>query len=149
MAVPTVFVSYSHRDEQAKDALLSHLGVLSRQGILDTWDDRRISGGDDWRKGIEASLEAARVAILLVSVDFLNSDFVQNVEIPKLLARHQEKDVRIVPVIIRPCAWKTVSWLRALQARPTDGQPLLGLSPVHQEEAWTELAEEVHSLLQE
>ena len=67
MARPTVFISYSHQDEAWKDRLVTHLGVLSHEGLLDLWNDRRIGAGQDWRQEIQEAMATASVAIMLVS----------------------------------------------------------------------------------
>ena len=59
MTKPTVFISYSHKDEEWKDRLVTQLSVLAKQGLLDVWDDRRIGAGDDWFKEIEEALNSA------------------------------------------------------------------------------------------
>lgn len=106
---PTIFISYSHQDEDWKNRLTTHLAVLEKQGILDFWDDRQISGGDDWLPEIEQALENAAVAILLISANFLASDFIMGKEVPELLRKRQEKGVRIMPLIVKPCTWQQVN----------------------------------------
>jgi len=124
MTQPTVFISYSHQDEPWKDRLVTHLKVLQMQGLLDLWDDRRIGAGLDWRREIKAAMDRARVAVLLVSADFLTSKFILGEEVPRLLQRRDEEGLRVFPVIVRPCAWLRVKWLARMQARPKDGRPL-------------------------
>ena len=75
-----VFLCYSHHDASWLDRLQVHLKPLEREGLVDLWSDRRIEIGDPWRKEIEAALARARVALLLVSGDFIASDFIQEVE---------------------------------------------------------------------
>jgi hypothetical protein len=79
MPKPTVFLSYSHQDEIWKDRVSTRLRVL---GELDIWDDRRIDLGATWRPEIQAALEGADVAVLLISADFLTSSFILEQEIP-------------------------------------------------------------------
>lgn len=107
MTKPTIFISYSHQDGAWKDRLATRLGVLQRQGLLDPWDDRRIGAGADWRHEIEAAIERAGVAVLLVSADFLTSDFILGQEVPQLLQRRDEEGLRVFPVIVRPCTWRS------------------------------------------
>jgi hypothetical protein len=83
----TVFISYSHKDEEWKDRLVTQLGVLEQEGILDLWDDRRIEAGEDWKPEIEQAINRASVAILMISANFLTSKFILSEEVPVLLTR--------------------------------------------------------------
>jgi hypothetical protein len=94
---PTVFISYSHRDEGWKDRLVSHLKALNVEA-LDIWDDRRIGAGADWFREIQAAMDRAAVAVLLVSADFLTSGFIRETEIPHLLNRRREDGLRVIPL---------------------------------------------------
>ena len=107
----SVFISYSHRDEAWKDRLLRHLKVLERRGLLDVWEDRHIRPGAPWREEIEAAMGQAQMALLLVSVDFLNSDFIQDEEVPTLLRRRESEGLRVLPLILEPCDWLGMEWL--------------------------------------
>jgi hypothetical protein len=147
MTKPTVFISYSHKDEEWKDRLVTHLGVLRHQGLLDLWDDRRIGAGEDWKQEIQEAMDAASVAVLLVSANFLTSRFILGEEVPRLLERRDKEGLRIFPVIVKPCAWQTVGWLSRIQARPKDGRPL-SAGDEHQIDAdLAAIATEVHELI--
>src|SRR4030067_2678817 len=122
MTAPTVFISYSHKDEEWKDRLVTHLGVLEKEGLLDLWDDRRIELGDDWRPDIEGAIGRAAIAILMVSANFLTSKFILDEEIPKFLARREKEGLRVIPIIVKPCAWTEVKWLSKIQERPQDSK---------------------------
>lgn len=91
MSKPTTFISYSHKDEHWKERLVMHLEVLRQQGFLELWDDRRIAGGDEWYNDIQQAVDAANVAILLVSANFLASEFIMQEEAPRLLQRRDAK----------------------------------------------------------
>jgi tetratricopeptide (TPR) repeat protein len=123
---PNVFISYSHKDEDWKDRLVTHLGVSQKQRLLYVWEDRLIGGGDDWYQEIHDAMSAARVAILLVSANSLTSDFILNEEVERLLERRQSEGIRIFPIVIKPCDWEAVAWLRRMNLRPKDGRPLSG-----------------------
>ncbi len=147
MTAPTVFISYSHKDEEWKDRLATQLGVLQREGLLDLWDDSRIEAGTDWKPQIDQALYAASVAVLIVSANFLTSQFILDEEVPRLLERHAQRGVRIFPIIVRPCPWKQVSWLSRLQARPKDGRPLSGGTDFQIDVDLAAIAEEIASIL--
>ena len=144
---PTVFISYSHRDEDWKARVCAQLGVLVQQGLVDTWDDRRIAVGDEWRPEIEAAMASAKAAVLLVSADFLTSDFILKSEVPTLLEQRDQEGLRIIPLIVRPCAWQTVPWLARLQCRPRDGRPLSAGDDNEIDQDLADLALEINSLL--
>ena len=141
-----IFISYSHQDEDWKNRVVKQLGVLSRAG-LDIWHDRRIAAGDDWHPQIQQAIERCDVAVLLISADFLTSPFILDQEVPRLLQRRQEQGIRVIPLIVRPCTWQRIDWLKGIQARPQDGKPLSGMSPHDAEAALSRLADEIADLL--
>ena len=96
-----IFISYCHKDEDWKDRLLRHLRVLEREDVIRIWDDRQIGVGEDWRTAIGSALEEADLAILLVTADFLISDFIRGEEVPRLLERRAEEGMRLFPIIVR------------------------------------------------
>jgi tetratricopeptide (TPR) repeat protein len=146
---PTVFISYSHKDEVWKDRILGQFGVLESEGLLSTWDDRRITGGDEWFEEIRAALGKAQSAILLISPDFLRSQFILNDELPRLLDRKAREGLLVVPVVVRPCPWKEVEWLNRLQLRPKEGRPLSGMTKHRREVELAALASEILGRLRE
>ena len=101
----TLFFSYSHRDETLRDELEIHLTMLKRQGVITTWHDRRIGAGKEFGKEISHYLEEAEIILLLVSPDFLASDYCYDVEMARALERHKGGEARVIPVILRPCDW--------------------------------------------
>ena len=107
-APPTVFVSYSHKDKKEKDDLLIQLKVIKGAGLIDHWSDDRIGAGAEWEQEIHQAIAQARVAILLISANFLASDFINDIEVPALLERHEREELTIFPVIARDCAWERV-----------------------------------------
>lgn len=119
----TLFFSYSHPDEALRDELEKHLSILKRQGIIETWHDRWINPGEDFADQIDANLEAADIILLLVSSDFLASDYCYNIEMRRALERHQTGEVVVIPVILRPCDWHTAPF-GSLLAATKDGKPV-------------------------
>jgi hypothetical protein len=121
---PTIFVSYSHKDQDWLDYLKSHLGPALRAGSLDLWDDTRLRGGDDWEAEIEKAMRACKVCILLVSRHSLTSDYIDRVEMKTILERVAKDGVRIYPVFVSPVHVAKKHWLRKYNWRPRDGRPL-------------------------
>ena len=144
---PSVFISYSCKDAEWKDRLVLQLRVLQRQSLIEVWEDSRIEAGDEWREEIEQALNQAAVAVLMISADFLTSNFILDNEVPALLQRREREGVRIIPVIVKPCPWKRVDWLAGLQARPK-GRALSGGSNHQVDTDLTAIAEEILSLLE-
>lgn len=118
-----VFVSYSHVDGSWLAMFATHVAVLQRQGLIDLWSDTRIEPGSQWERDIEAALTSAKVAVLLISPDFLASAFIWDQEMPRIIA-HGKAGMSVLPLIARPCAWRLEPELAKLQARPVDGRPL-------------------------
>jgi len=98
----TVFYSYSHRDEKLRNVLATHLSILKRQGIINEWHDRKIVGGEDWESAIEENLESAEIVLLLISPDFIASDYCWGKEMTVSLARHESGKARVIPILLRP-----------------------------------------------
>jgi hypothetical protein len=89
-----VFISYSHLDEQYKVDLLKHLEPLRRQGLIESWHDRKIKPGEEWEKKISSSLEEANIILLLISIDFINSSYCYDIELDRALERHEAGEAR-------------------------------------------------------
>jgi nucleoside 2-deoxyribosyltransferase len=143
--IDQVFISYSHQDEHFLKRLLVHLRPLENEGILDFWADTKLKPGDRWRKEIENALNHSRVAILLVSADFLASQFIIENELPPLLAKAEMQGVRIVPLIVKPCRFSRDKNLSIFQAINSPSKPLISLSEGEQEKIYDQVAELVES----
>ena len=120
-----VFISYSHADRYWLDRLLIHLAPLTREFAVDVWSDTRIRYGSRWRAEIKAAIESCDAAILLISADFLASDFIQKEELPPLLQAADERGKLIVPVIVGPCLFKHRPDLEVFLAAPDPVRPLI------------------------
>lgn len=118
-----VFISYAHKDEAHKDALIEHLTTLRRNGIISEWHDRKIVPGENWKNQISENLEQAELILFLVSSTFLASDYCFEVEFGRALAKHEEGSAQLIPIIIRSCDWKTTN-LNPFQGLPKDAQPI-------------------------
>ncbi len=119
-----IFVSYSHTDTKQKERLLKHLTPLEAAADFDVWTDSRIKAGEKWLPAIEAALSGASVAILLITADFLGSDFVRQKEIPAMLGRREKEDLRLYPILAKSCAWQAVPWIEERQIRPVAAKPV-------------------------
>jgi formylglycine-generating enzyme required for sulfatase activity len=142
---PKIFISYSHKDEQEKDALLAQLRVLKQHS--DVWHDDRIGAGENWEQRINETMEQATVAVLLITANFLTSDTIERLEVPKLLARHQLDGLPIVPIIARHCAWQEVDWLTKMNVRPKNGTPVWRDGGKYADEELERIAREVVELI--
>lgn len=118
-----IFFSYSHQDDEYRDELVKHLSMLRRQSVNVLWHDRKIGAGEEWKNEIDEHLNSARIILLLVSPDFLASDYCYDVEVKRALARHQAGEASVIPVILRSCEWEHTSFGK-LQALPQGGTPV-------------------------
>jgi len=116
-----IFIAYAHADEPLKDELLKHLSPLRREGLIREWHDRRIQPGADWEHQIDQHLNACGIVLLLISADFIHSDYCCCVEMKRALERHASAEATVVPVILRPCDWHRLPF-GTLQALPKDGK---------------------------
>jgi len=119
----SVFFSYSHKDEALRDQLESHLAMLKNQGLIDAWYDRRIVAEDEFDNAILANLETADIILLLISSDFLSSPYCFSREMVRAMERHEAGEARVIPVILRHCAWQSAPFGKLLAA-PGDGKPV-------------------------
>ena len=118
-----VFFSYSHKDEELRDELETHLVMMKRQGFISDWHDRDIDAGNEWESEILHHLNSAHVILLLVSNNFLSSDFCYDKEMLRAMERHELKEARVIPIIIKPCDWNGAPFGK-LQALPKNAKPI-------------------------
>lgn len=123
-----IFCSYSHQDRALRDELVKHLELLRQSLLIRAWHDGELTGGQDWQQEIEEHLRDAHVILLLVSIDFLASQFVREHELPVALERHKKGDALVIPVIMRPVPWNQ-SGLDFLQTLPDGLRPVVLWSP--------------------
>ncbi len=129
--------SYSHKDEELRDQLETHLKLFQRQGVISTWHDRKILGGENWAGVIDDNFKRADLILLLVSADFLASDYCYQTEMEMALEREAKGEARVVPVVLRACDWKGAPFGK-LQGFPKDMKPVT--SWPNRDEAWTDVA---------
>ena len=144
-----VFISYSHEDKKWLKRLRVHLRPLERDYNIDIWDDTKITPGSKWRHEIRAAIDSTKVAVLLISADFLASDFITTDELPPLLKAAEEDGALIMPLILSPCRFLQTRDLSQFQTVNNPAQPLIGLSKVEQETVWLRLAEAIEASVQQ
>lgn len=134
-----VFISFNRKDGKYLKILHAHLRYDERAGTIKFWDGTRIEPGSKWRKAIEEALATASIAVLLVSADFLASDFIADEELPYLLAA-EARGMRIYSVILRPCAFH-YTVLAQFEAINPPSHPLSTMSEAQQETVWVKLTD--------
>src|SRR6266566_213407 len=101
----SLFCSYARKDKVLLDELRIHLRPLEREGLIEVWDDRDISAGAEWEKEVGKYLDTAGIILLLVSSDFMDSEYCYSIEMQRALERHQREEARVIPIVLRPCHW--------------------------------------------
>lgn len=119
-----IVFSYAHADEDLRNELEKHLSPLKRMGKIDTWHDRRILPGEEFEDQIDRNFLEANIVLLLVSSDFINSDYCFQIEMSRALERHRRGEAIVIPVILRPCAWHQLPFGNILAATK-DGKPIV------------------------
>lgn len=142
-----IFFCYAHEDELLLDKLKAHLKPLQRQGRIDVWHDRDISAGTEWEKEIKEHLDAAQIILLLVSPDFMNSDYCYSIEMKRAIERHEREEAYVIPIILRHVYWQGV--LGKLQALPTDAKPVSGSSWRNRDEAFLDITVGILDVIEE
>src|SRR5450759_1885752 len=141
----TVFLAYAHEDEPLRKELEKHLSLLQRQGLVSTWQDRHIMAGTDWAREIDEHLKSASIILLLISADFLASDYCYGVEMQRALDRDKASQARVIPIIVRPVNWKGAPFAH-LQVLPTDARAITAWN--NRDEAWTDVANGIRKVLE-
>jgi len=116
-----VFISYSHHDQELSKELGKHLSNLRRQNVITSWYDGDISPGTEWKPQVMEHLDNATIILLLISADFMDSDFCYSLEMTQAIARHDADQARVIPIILRPTDWKGAPFAK-LKVLPIDGK---------------------------
>ena len=138
--------SYSHADEALRNELEKHLKPLQRLGLISTWHDRRITAGSELNGEITRHFEDADVILLLISPDFINSDYCYDIELSHALERHAKGEAQVVPVILKTCDWHDLPFGK-LMAAPTDGYPITKFT--HVEDGFYQVAQAIKSIIKD
>ena len=139
-----VFCCYAHEDERLLDELKKHISPLQRRQSINVWHDRDISAGTEWKQKIARRLDEAHIILLLISPDFIHSEYCYSTEMKRALERHERGEARVIPVILRPIdGWERIPpgniQLGELQALPKNAKPVTRWK--NHDEAWKDVTE--------
>jgi tetratricopeptide (TPR) repeat protein len=140
-----IFLSYAAEDEPLAAELVKHLSPLKRLGLISTWYKQQILAGTERSQIIDEHLEQAAIILLLISADFLNSDYCYEAEMKRALQRYEQGEARVVPIIVRPCNWQD-SPFAGLQYLPYNGHPIT--TQKNRDAAWTEIVRNIRRLIE-
>ena len=145
--IKSIFVSYSHADNDFLDRLKVHLKPFEKNGQIDLWVDSKIKAGENWKDKINSALDKSVIAILLISADFLASDFIVDNELPPLLNAAVEKGKVILPIIVKPCRFGSDVNLSKFQAINDPKFPLSKLNENDKEEIYVKVADFIANIV--
>jgi hypothetical protein len=140
-----VFVSYSHADSEFLDDIKRHFKPFFKN--IEFWDDTQIKPGEKWQEEIKKNIDSCKVAILLISTDFLGSEFISTHEIPPLLKAAEENGATILTVILKPCLFEEFTELNQYQAMNSPSKPVIKLDYYEKEELYVNLVRQTKRLL--
>jgi len=141
-----LFYSYAHADETLRDQLNIHLSLLRKQGYISAWHDREILAGSVWAEEIDKHLKSASIILLLISADFIASDYCYGVEMQIALKRHAAGEARVIPIILRACDWEAAPF-GTLEALPKNAKPVRRWSNL--DVAFTDVAKGIRAVIDE
>lgn len=141
-----LFYSYAHEDEPLRDELAGHLKIMERRGVIRPWHDRSIAPGQKWDREISSQLASADLVLLLVSKDFINSDYIWGHELETAMQRQQSGETTVVPVMLRAVDIDGAPFA-GLQGLPTDLRPVT--SWPNRDEAWTDVAKGIRRTVEQ
>src|SRR5579864_1299911 len=139
-----LFYCYVHKDRWLRDEIDIHLAILKRKKLIEVWHDREINPGMDYENEIDRHLETADIVLLLVSADFLHSDYCYGKEMARALQRHEEGTACVVPIILRP-VFREDAPFGHLQALPSEAKPVTSWE--NRDEACEDIAKSLHRVI--
>ncbi len=140
-----LFYSYAHEDNALRDELAGHLKIMERRGVIRPWHDRCLTPGEKWDGKIHESLQAADLVLLLISSDFINSDYIWSQELDVAMKRHERGEASVIPVLLRAVDIAGAPFEK-LQGLPTDFRPVT--SWPNRDEAWTDVAKGIRKTVE-
>lgn len=139
-----IFFSYSKYDREYLEQLLRHLSVLRRKGKIADWNDHEILPGEEWDGVIKTQLVEADIILLLISADFLATDYIWDVEIKTAMERHDQKSATVVPIVLRSCSWEDTPFGK-LNGLPSKAKPVSTYGD--RDQAWLEVVQGIEQLV--
>ena len=141
-----ILCCYARKDQDLLENLKTHLMPLQRQGSITLWSDTNINAGDVWEKELHQHLDSAHIVLLLISADFIASDYAYSKEMTRALERHEQGDVRVIPIILRRTLWQNAPFAK-LQVLPRDAKPVVNWQD--KDEAFYDIAEQISLVVKE
>ena len=139
----SVFCSYSHKDETYREQLEAHITLLKREGKISFWHDLRISLGNEWDPEIHRNLNSANIILLLISADFIASDYCYDTEVTRAMERHRNNEAKVIPIFVRRCDYETAPFAK-IQGIHFE-TPIAELP--NSDAAWTEVAKKLREAI--
>jgi internalin A len=141
-----LFISYAREDQPYREQLDKHLSTMKRNGAIEVWHDEFIGAGKEWDQEIKQALHDTNIIVLLISSDFLASNYINNVEVKQAIEKYEKGEVKIVPVIVRSCHWQRDPVISKFQALPRPADPVKSWDDA--DEAWTNVVEALGDLVE-
>jgi len=142
-----VFISYSKKDAKWLDGLRTHLTFLEREYEFDIWEDSKIAVGADWRKEIHKALNTAKIGVLLMSANFIASDFITNEELPALLTAAEEEGAYIFSIIVSHSMFMDIESISKFQTINPPSRPLIIMDEGELDETYVKVTQEIKRVL--
>ena len=143
-----IFIAYSRRDAEILEELRIHLRVLERIQNVKIWYDGLIEAGHDWEESIKTNLHQADIILLLISQNFLASDYCYDTEMTQALALHEQGKLRAIPIIARNSLWQKTPFAH-LQALPKNGKPIVSDWGVDREAPYLQIVQALEAIATE
>jgi len=147
MTKQTIFISYSHHDEPFKEQIINFFKGAKMPNTFQAWSDRDIHLGEEWEKKIFEAIDQANGAVLIITNNFLCSDYIINKEIPLLLKRNENDDLSLFPILFDPCPWEQHTWLTPLQMLPRDNLSLSTMTDSKKKEELTKIVIHIKNIM--
>jgi hypothetical protein len=144
----TVFVSYSHKDFKYLERLQVHIRPLERKSLIQLWSDTAIKSGEKWKNEIETALKKSSIALILISADFLASEFIINNELQPLLKDAEEKGTLIIPLVLKPCRFVREPSISQFQSANDPATPLCSMTEYEQELIYEKIVNRIELVIE-